>query len=75
MAILQTKNSRRVHALHLVDADLDHLERAIRQPATRMLNPQYWRRRVLTVQHQFELTLEQYARIEAILRRLGERGA
>jgi hypothetical protein len=60
--------------LHLVEADLDHLERAIRQPATRMLDAQYWRRRVLSVRHQFELTHEQGVRIEAILRQLAECG-
>lgn len=75
MPIYQTERARGGHALHLVDADLDHLERVISRPANRMLNAQYWRRRVLSMQHQFELTHEQGARAEAILQRLDERGA
>jgi hypothetical protein len=71
----QTEPVRRIHALHLVDADLDHLERAIRQPEIRMLNAQYWERRVLSVRHQFELTREQRARVDAILQRLARRSA
>jgi hypothetical protein len=69
----ESKSVRRVHALHLVDADLDHLERAIRQPENRMLNMQYWERRVRSVRHQFELTREQGARVDAILERLAQR--
>lgn len=75
MGIHQTEQPRRVHALHLVDADLDHLERAIREPDNRMLNAQYWERRVLSVRHQYELTREQRARVEAILERLAHRSA
>jgi hypothetical protein len=73
MGISQTESVRRIHALHLVDADLDHLERAIRQPENRMLNAKYWERRVLSVRHQFELTREQRARVDAILERLAQR--
>ncbi|HTH74900.1 MAG TPA: hypothetical protein VL635_10890, partial [Trinickia sp.] len=72
--IQQTNPVRRVHALHLVDADLDHLERVIREPENRMLNAQYWERRVHSVRRQFELTREQRARVEAILQRLAQRG-
>ena len=75
MAIQQTTSAsvRRVYALHLVDADLDHLERAIQQPENRMLNVHYWERRVRSVRHQFELTREQGARVDAILERLAQR--
>jgi vancomycin permeability regulator SanA len=74
MGIQQTQSARRVHALHLVDADLDHLERAILQPENRMLDARYWERRVQSVRHQFELTREQRARVDAILERLAQRG-
>jgi hypothetical protein len=74
MTMHQTANARRVSALQLVEADLDHLERAICQPATRMLDAHYWRRRVLSVRREFELTHEQGARVDEILRRLAERG-
>jgi hypothetical protein len=73
MVIQQTVPARRVHALHLVDAELDHLERAIREPENRMLNAQYWERRVRTVWDRFELTHEQRARVQSILERLAER--
>jgi Spy/CpxP family protein refolding chaperone len=73
MGIQQTESVRRAHALHLVDADLDHLERAIRQPENRMLNTQYWERRARSVWHHYELTDEQRARVEAILERLAQR--
>lgn len=69
----QTEQSPRTYALHLVDADLDHLERAIREPENRMLTVQYWQRRVLTMRRQFELTREQRARSEALLDRLAKR--
>jgi hypothetical protein len=75
MGIRQTESVRRIHALHLVDADLDHLERAIREPENRMLTAQYWERRVRSVRHQFELSREQRARVEAILERLAQRSA
>ena len=75
MTTHRTESSRRVNDLHLVEADLTHLERAICQPATRMLDVEYWRRRALSVRTQFELTREQGARIEAILNRLAQGGA
>lgn len=71
--IEQTEQNPRTYALHLVDADLDHLERAIREPENRMLTVQYWQRRVLTMRRQFELTREQRARSEALLDRLAQR--
>lgn len=73
MAIQQTEPARRTYALHLVDADLDHLERAIREPENRMLTIQYWRQRILCIRRQFELTREQRARAEALLERLSQR--
>jgi len=65
--------ARRTYALHLVDADLDHLERAIREPENRMLTAQYWRQRILMIRRQFELTREQRARAEALLESLSQR--
>ncbi|NRO96911.1 hypothetical protein GWC77_13375 [Paraburkholderia sp. NMBU_R16] len=73
MAIQQTEPARRTYALHLVDADLDHLERAIREPENRMLTAQYWRQRILSIRRQFELTREQRARAEALLESLSQR--
>ena len=73
MAIQQTEPARRTYALHLVDADLDHLERAIREPENRMLTAQYWRQRILMIRRQFELTREQRARAEALLESLSQR--
>jgi len=73
MAIQQTEPVRRTYALHLVDADLDHLERAIREPENRMLTAQYWRQRILSIRRQFELTREQRARAEALLESLSQR--
>jgi hypothetical protein len=73
MTIQQTEPARRTYALHLVDADLDHLERAIREPENRMLTAQYWRQRILSIRRQFELTREQRARAEALLESLSQR--
>jgi hypothetical protein len=73
MAIQQMESPRRTYALHLVDADLDHLERAIREPENRMLTAQYWRQRILMIRRQFELTHEQRARAEALLESLSQR--
>ena len=73
MAIQQTEPARRTYALHIVDADLDHLERAIREPENRMLTAQYWRQRILSIRRQFELTREQGARAEALLESLSQR--
>ena len=38
----------------------------------RTLDADYWRRRLLAVQRQFELTLKQGERVEQLLRRLDE---
>jgi hypothetical protein len=73
MAIQHTEPVRRTYALHLVDADRDHLERAIREPENRMLTAQYWRQRILSIRRQFELTREQRARAEALLESLSQR--
>jgi hypothetical protein len=72
MEINLTNSARRVHALHIVDAELEHLEWATRQPMNRTLDADYWRRRLLAVQRQFELTLKQGERVEQLLRRLDE---
>ncbi|TKC81667.1 hypothetical protein FAZ69_27270 [Trinickia terrae] len=64
--------ARRVQAQHVVEAELNHLEWATRQPPNRMFDVEYWRRRLLAVQRQFELTLKQCERVEEILRRLDE---
>ena len=62
---------KRFTALHVVEAELEHLEWATKQPAQRMLDAGYWRRRVLAVKSRFELTEQQMARVEKILQRLG----
>ncbi|HEX7933230.1 MAG TPA: hypothetical protein VF573_09165 [Paraburkholderia sp.] len=62
---------KRVNASHVVEAELTHLEWATRQPAQRMLDAVYWRRRVLAVKCGFELTEQQVVRVEKILQRLG----
>ncbi|MCX4164451.1 MULTISPECIES: hypothetical protein [Paraburkholderia] len=67
--------ARRVHALHVVEAELEHLEWATRQPMIRALNASYWRRRLLAVQCGFALTHQQDLRIERILQRLGSETA
>lgn len=64
--------ARRMHALHMVETELEHLEWATRQPMIRALNAGYWRRRVLAVKCGFELTQQQGTRIERILQRLEE---
>jgi hypothetical protein len=68
----ETNAARRVQAQHVVEAELNHLDWATRQPPNPMLNVEYWRRRLLAVQRQFELTLKQCERVEEILRRLDE---
>jgi hypothetical protein len=62
--------ARRFNALHVVEAELEHLDWATRQPVVQMFNAGYWRRRVLAVKCGFELTHQQRARIEQILQRL-----
>jgi hypothetical protein len=54
-----------------VEAELDHLEWATKQPALRMLDAVYWCRRVLAVKCGFELTEQQVMQLEKILQRLG----
>ncbi|CAD6521598.1 hypothetical protein LMG28727_01657 [Paraburkholderia kirstenboschensis] len=63
--------AKRFNASHVVEAELEHLDWATRQPAQRMLDAGYWRRRVLAVKCKFELTDQQVARVEKILKRLG----
>ncbi|WP_341312436.1 hypothetical protein WN982_13215 [Paraburkholderia sp. IMGN_8] len=63
--------TQRFNASHVVEAELEHLDWATRQPALRMLDAGYWRRRVLAVKCRFELTQLQIMRLEKILQRLG----
>ncbi|GGC29943.1 hypothetical protein GCM10011400_15740 [Paraburkholderia caffeinilytica] len=63
--------AQRFNASHVVEAELEHLDWATRQPALRMLDAVYWRRRVLAVKCGFELTDLQVMRLEKILQRLG----
>jgi hypothetical protein len=62
---------QRVNASHVVEAELQHLDWATKQPALRMLDVRYWRRRLLAVKCGFELTDRQGAQLERILQRLG----
>jgi hypothetical protein len=73
--IMETDGSGRTprwNASHVVDAEIEHLEWATRQPMLDIFDAQYWRRRVLAVQGSYELTLQQGRRIERMLRRLAE---
>ncbi|AJZ58816.1 hypothetical protein OI25_3966 [Paraburkholderia fungorum] len=63
--------AQRFNASHVVEAELEHLDWATRQPALHMLDAGYWRRRVLAVKGGFELTDLQIMRLEKILQRLG----
>ncbi|ABE30176.1 hypothetical protein Bxe_A2787 [Paraburkholderia xenovorans LB400] len=67
----KTACAQRLNASHVVEAELDHLDWATKQPAQRMLDAVYWRRRVLAVKCRFELTELQVMRLEKILQRLG----
>ncbi|EDZ99455.1 conserved hypothetical protein [Burkholderia sp. H160] len=62
--------TRRVRAAPVVDAELEHLNWATQQPAQRLFDAAYWRRRVLAVKGRFELTERQLMQLEKILRRL-----
>ncbi|GLU34868.1 hypothetical protein WKR88_26165 [Trinickia caryophylli] len=73
MSIQQTEPGRKMHGFDLVDADLDHLERAIGEPENRTLTREYWRRRVLDICRRFELTHEQRLRVDILLARLAHR--
>jgi hypothetical protein len=64
---------QRRNATHVVDAELEHLEWATRQPMLQRLNACYWRRRVLEVKCGYQLTRQQDVRIEKMLRQLAER--
>ncbi|HEY4298803.1 MAG TPA: hypothetical protein VGM85_20195 [Paraburkholderia sp.] len=63
--------AQRMNASHVVEAELQHLDWATRQPALGMLDAGYWRRRVLAVKCGFELTEQQGMQLEKILQRLG----
>ncbi|HZZ10625.1 MAG TPA: hypothetical protein VFE79_08020 [Paraburkholderia sp.] len=63
--------AQRYNASHVVEAELEHLDWATRQPSLRVLNAVYWRRRVLAVKGGFELTEQQGVRLDKILQRLG----
>ncbi|WP_027777265.1 hypothetical protein [Paraburkholderia caledonica] len=63
--------AKRFNASHVVEAELEHLDWATKQPAQRMLDAGYWRRRVLAVKCKFELTDQQVAKVEKILQRIG----
>lgn len=63
---------RRFNALRFVEAELEHLDWATRQPVAHVFNTGYWRRRILAVKCGFELTHQQRVRIEQILRRLDD---
>jgi hypothetical protein len=56
-----------------VEAELEHLDWATRQPKVHMFNAGYWRRRILAVKCGFELTHQQRRRIEQMLQRLEDR--
>jgi hypothetical protein len=62
--------TRRVHAAHVVAAELEHLDWATRQPPLHLFDAGYWRRRVPAVKGRFELTERQLIQLEKILRRL-----
>ncbi|MFT4069684.1 hypothetical protein [Paraburkholderia sp.] len=65
-------HARRLLASHVVDAELEHLDWATKQPALHMFDTGYWRRRVLGVKGKFELTEQQVRQLEKILQRLGQ---
>jgi hypothetical protein len=64
--------TQRFNALHVVEAELEHLDWATRQLGVQMFDARYWRRRVLEVKGGFELTHQQSVHIEQILRRLDD---
>jgi hypothetical protein len=65
-------HARRLLASHVVEAELEHLDWATKQPALQMFDASYWRRRVLAVKGRFELTEQQVRQLEKILQRLGQ---
>jgi hypothetical protein len=64
-------HARRLLASHAVQAELEHLDWATKQPALHMFDANYWRRRVLAVNGGFELTEQQVRKVQTILQRLG----
>jgi hypothetical protein len=72
-ALTSADSGKRISASHVVDAELEHLEWATRQPVMRVLNAVYWRRRVLEVKSGYELTQQQGVRIERMLKQLADR--
>ena len=68
----RSRKAQRFSASHVVEAELEHLDWATRQPMVRMFNGGYWRRRVLAIKAAYELTHQQGMRIEQILQRLGD---
>jgi hypothetical protein len=64
---------QRRNATHVVEAELEHLEWATRQPMLQRLNACYWRRRVMEVKSGYQLTRQQDVRIERMLQQLAER--
>ncbi|HEY3596140.1 MAG TPA: hypothetical protein VGL08_01295 [Paraburkholderia sp.] len=66
----ESGRAARWNASHVVDAELEHLDWATRQPMLDMLDADYWRRRVLAIKSGYELTRQQVMRIERILTRL-----
>lgn len=64
-------SNQRLHASYVVEAELQHLDWATRQPALQILDADYWRRRVMELKTGFELTDQQGMRLERISRRLG----
>ncbi|MFM0336243.1 hypothetical protein [Paraburkholderia fungorum] len=71
MSPMTPARAQRYTASHVVEAELEHLDWATRQPTLRMLDAVYWRRRVLGVKGGFELSDQQGMRLEKILQRLG----
>jgi hypothetical protein len=68
----RSRPMQRRSASHVVEAELEHLDWATRQPTVRMFNAGYWRRRVLAIRCVYELTQQQGVRIEQILARLDD---
>ncbi|MGF6722992.1 hypothetical protein P3T43_002344 [Paraburkholderia sp. GAS41] len=66
-----SQQAQRLSGSHVVDAELEHLDWATRQPMVHMFDAGYWRRRVLAIKTAYELNYLQGMRIEQILRRLG----
>jgi hypothetical protein len=75
--MMETNESGRTprrNASHVVDAELEHLEWATKQPMLDILDARYWQRRVLALQNGYQLTQQQGMRIDRMLKRLVEPG-